>query len=124
MSLHSESVAEWGGFLGGLLDPHGRQMLTYLNALSDASQAGISDLVVLAFGSSTTGACRPWSDVDLALVTDYFSGVPWAERIRRLGGRLSPPPLLSPIGLTHEEYATYTYPAIIRFVREHHVRLL
>ena len=105
-------------------EPQLGQLQDYIQSLSLARHDSLGDLMVLLFGSTAEGTSRPCSDVDLALVTDYFSGVPWGKRIRRLGERLSPPPLLSPIGLTHEEYATYTYPAIIRFVREHHVRLL
>ncbi len=110
--------------LSKVREPQRSLLLSYVESLSAARRDSLSDLIVLIFGSAAVGEVKPWSDVDLALVTDFFSGVPWADRIRRLGDHLSPPPLLSPIGLTHEEYSTYSYPAVIRFVREHYVRLL
>lgn len=112
------------GIPKGMREPQRGQLLEYLAELSALRQSIADDLIIFLFGSMAEGVSHPWSDVDLALVTDYFSSVPWTKRIRKLGERLSPPPLLSPIGLTHEEYATYSHPAIIRFVREHHVRLL
>lgn len=124
MSLRSEQVAQVEVILSCMVDPQRGQLLGYLERLSGARRELLGDLALLLFGSAAGGTIRPWSDVDLALVTDHFSGVPWAWRISRMGRRLSPPPLLSPIGLTHEEYETYTYPAVIRFVRGNHIRLL
>jgi predicted nucleotidyltransferase len=123
--LLSEPIHDLHDFLSTVADVQRSQLLDYVEALSIAKKAQVSDLSVLVFGSVAMRSCKPWSDVDLAVVSDYFSGVPWGKRVISLGVRVSSKfSLISPIALTYDGYETYSYPAIIRFIRGNHVRVL
>ena len=124
MSPLLESISNWESILNPVAEVQRRQLLGYLHALSSVKTACAPDLAVLVFGSIAKGSCRPWSDIDLAIVSDRFSGMPWFKRVALLKANQSLFSLISPLGLTYGEYASYNYPAVIRFIRDNHIRLL
>jgi predicted nucleotidyltransferase len=70
------------------------------------------------FGSMARGRSDALSDVDIAVVSDYFSGIPFAVRIERLHHlHGSQSRIVRPIGLTRQEYEKAKYPAIAVTVR-------
>jgi predicted nucleotidyltransferase len=54
-------------------------VLQYLKALEEA---GIHLASVYLFGSFATGTSREWSDIDVAVVSDDFSGDPYEDGLR------------------------------------------
>lgn len=79
---------------------------------------------VLVFGSYAADRARPWSDLDVAVVSDAFVGIPWLERIRQLNqivGTICRS--FHPVGVTKKELESHQYPSILRTIRKKHLRV-
>lgn len=75
----------------------------------------------VVFGSYAAERPRPWSDIDLAVVSETFSEMPWSERtawLRKIA-RSSGCVFLTPIGVTRVEEEGNDYPSVIKTVREY-----
>ena len=58
---------------------------------------------IFVFGSTANGHVFPFSDIDVAVQSDAFISVPWAERTESLRKLCEPGSPISPIGVTGDE---------------------
>ena len=71
-----------------------------LAARADLESAGCR---VLVFGSAARGRAFPFSDVDVAVISKRFAGLPWMDRIAKLKALLPAASPVSPIGVTEAD---------------------
>jgi len=72
--------------------------------------------IVLVFGSAARGRALPFSDIDVAVVSSFFSNVPWSHRLKILKAIRSAGSPISPIGVTETEIerGENAYPSVLR----------
>ncbi len=88
-------------------------MVATANELIDIVASFVADLEpairverVILFGSYGSGAASRWSDIDIAVVSPDFTGVPMWRRQEMMAERMArSDPRLAPIGYSPEELA-------------------
>lgn len=82
-----------------------------------------ADLII--FGSLIKGRLYNSSDIDIVVVSDYFTLISWSDRIALLKKyKYKSWSIVNPLGLTFYELESYEYPSIIRVVREQGAKIL
>ncbi|MBV8589618.1 MAG: nucleotidyltransferase domain-containing protein, partial [Acetobacteraceae bacterium] len=77
------------------------------------------DAGIKVFGSAAAGLIFSFSDIDVAVVSEHFAAVPWADRIRSLRDLCKRGSPVAPIGIVKAELARSgkCYPSVLRSVR-------
>jgi predicted nucleotidyltransferase len=90
------------------------ELASFLEALKDES--ALQDSTVLLFGSAARGRAYPFSDLDVAVVAEFFKGKPWSQRLDILAKGSTRGSPITAIGVTPEELsnAQMTYPSVLR----------
>ncbi len=77
-----------------------------IRAVIDELQPVIPVTAVILFGSYASGNSKRWSDIDVAVISPAFSGVPMWRRQELLAEALPGADVrLSPLGYSPEEFA-------------------
>lgn len=92
------------------------ELAAFCNAVSKYPLFVPGSTRVIAFGSAARGRAFPFSDVDVAVVSTAFVGMPWGDRMKQLKGLLQNGSPISPIGTTDDELARgdRAYPSVLR----------
>jgi hypothetical protein len=87
-----------------------------LKSFNESVEKDLKGATVWVFGSAGRGRALPFSDVDVAVVSPKFAGMPWVERIKQLKLLCSKGSPISPIGVTDEELSRpdQAYPSVLR----------
>jgi predicted nucleotidyltransferase len=73
---------------------------------------------ILIYGSYAHGRGHPWSDLDLAVVSEDFWGVPWMDRTAMLEHYVPKNGcLIHPLGVTQQEILRNDFPSPLRNIR-------
>ena len=77
---------------------------------------------LLVFGSAARGRSYAFSDIDVAVVSDFFEGIPWEIRLKHLAKYIDPGSAISPVGVTSEELTRgqSANPSILRSIHPPH----
>lgn len=88
----------------------------YYNTLKEFSSHKFDHIIL--FGSIVREKFYRSSDIDLAIISDTFAGIPWTERIHLLKSLpFKTKGIVSPLGLTINEFKTFQYPSVVRTIR-------
>jgi hypothetical protein len=97
----------------------------FLRSLRGSRAIPLLKYRVLIFGSYANDSQNPWSDLDLAVVSKGFQGVPWKTRVRVLKSGLPRNGcLINPVGVTDEELEKHRYPTILRTIKAQGIELI
>jgi hypothetical protein len=93
-------------------------VVTFVRSVEVLNKPLLTPFSLILFGSYCSGRAEHFSDVDVALISSGFEGIPWLDRIRILRALLPPDgSVINPLGVTPAEYAEKKYPSILRAVR-------
>lgn len=109
-------------FLKSLTSRHCKEFNYFINGFDKLEILNPCQLII--FGSSAQMRLKRYSDVDIAVISDYFDYLPWIERISFLKTQLKIDiGVVNPVGLTLTEFDTFEYPSIIRLIRKQGVKI-
>jgi predicted nucleotidyltransferase len=95
---------------------------TFIALVSEA--IGDGRLEIRLFGSWARNRAFAGSNIDLAVISDAFNGIPWNARVRMLAGVAQKLPRIACVGITFDELVDYDYPSIIRSVRGQDAKII
>jgi predicted nucleotidyltransferase len=75
---------------------------------------------VRLFGSHARGHAFAFSDIDVAVISDIFQGMPWNKRLELLKPKGVRGQRISALGITFHEFKSHRYPSVIRTIRGPH----
>jgi hypothetical protein len=97
------------------------EISTFIALLSEAIGGRLE---IRLFGSWARDRAFSESNIDLAVISDAFNGMPWNTRVRMLAGVAQKLPRIACVGITFNELADNAYPSVIRSVRGQDARII